>query len=368
MLYTNMKNIVWLMILCNLILYTYQIPLPISLKEKPNKLSKIRILMYTPFFGSRDITQFNKCKPINCEFTNDKSLFKQSDAVVFHFADINSADLPSRAFTNQKFVYFTLESPFTTNRLYSPKNFFNWIMSYNDKSDAQSIYGNKWIKSNNFTNKMEFNPNKILSKKQIKGTIGYISNCYSNSAREIIIDKLSNYTNVVIKGRCEKNTKDNKSCPKNDLTCEKNEFESYYFYFALENAICNSYITEKYWNRYTYDSIPIVMKRYIYTDYGVPNSSFIAVDDFKSAKEMGTYLNYLMDNPKEYLKYFEFRNGKIQTINGEINSLTNSVCSLCGTLRKKRNEKKIIENVSKTFNDINKCISKNEMHTYTKAW
>lgn len=76
---------------------------------------------------------------------------------------------------------------------------------------------------------------------------------------------------------------------------------SYHFYLALENSICVDYITEKLWNQgYGYTVIPIVLKRKLIEPYTPPNS-FIAFDDYKSAKEMATHLKQLMDNKTEYM-------------------------------------------------------------------
>uniref|UniRef100_A0A0K0ETT9 Fucosyltransferase n=1 Tax=Strongyloides venezuelensis TaxID=75913 RepID=A0A0K0ETT9_STRVS len=56
---------------------------------------------------------------------------------------------------------------------------------------------------------------------------------------------------------------------------------------------------------FTFDSVPIVLSRTIYTDVGIPNSSFIAIDNFKTSKQMTDYLHYLINNPSKYLKYFK---------------------------------------------------------------
>jgi hypothetical protein len=70
---------------------------------------------------------------------------------------------------------------------------------------------------------------------------------------------------------------------------------------ALENSICQDYITEKLWNQgLTYTVLPIVLRRKIVEPY-VPPNSFIAFDDYKSIKEMGAHLKYLMSNKTEYM-------------------------------------------------------------------
>lgn len=63
-------------------------------------------------------------------------------------------------------------------------------------------------------------------------------------------------------------------------------------------------MTEKFW-RIKNLIVPIVLRRRIASKFA-PNNSFIAVDDFKSIDELGKYLNFLMLNKTEYLKYFEW--------------------------------------------------------------
>uniref|UniRef100_A0A0N4UDT0 Fucosyltransferase n=1 Tax=Dracunculus medinensis TaxID=318479 RepID=A0A0N4UDT0_DRAME len=84
-------------------------------------------------------------------------------------------------------------------------------------------------------------------------------------------------------------------------------FFRYFFYIAFENSICKDYITEKLWNQgYQHDIVPLVLRRKIVQNF-VPPHSFIAVDDFKSAKHLADYLKYLMKNRTAYLEYFNWR-------------------------------------------------------------
>ena len=46
-----------------------------------------------------------------------------------------------------------------------------------------------------------------------------------------------------------------------DLFVCRRETSKYPFFLALENSICNDYVTEKYWHRIYVNSIPIVWSR-----------------------------------------------------------------------------------------------------------
>uniref|UniRef100_A0A8R1IES9 Fucosyltransferase n=1 Tax=Caenorhabditis japonica TaxID=281687 RepID=A0A8R1IES9_CAEJA len=65
----------------------------------------------------------------------------------------------------------------------------------------------------------------------------------------------------------------------------------------------------------------------------VPPNSFIAVDDFKTVKEMGDYLNYLMKNHTAYMEYFEWRRDyKVVFLNGNAHDILErpwGFCQLC---------------------------------------
>lgn len=67
---------------------------------------------------------------------------------------------------------------------------------------------------------------------------------------------------VQIAGKCGSGVTAHTVCPPSDL-CES-MFNSHYFYIAAENAICKDYITEKYWQRYHLNAVPIVMRRHVY--------------------------------------------------------------------------------------------------------
>lgn len=69
---------------------------------------------------------------------------------------------------------------------------------------------------------------------------------------------------------------------------------------ALENSICQDYITEKLWNQgYSHTVVPIVLKRSLVEPY-VPPKSFIAFDDFETVQDLADHLKYLMSNKTAY--------------------------------------------------------------------
>uniref|UniRef100_A0A914QLJ2 Fucosyltransferase n=1 Tax=Panagrolaimus davidi TaxID=227884 RepID=A0A914QLJ2_9BILA len=80
------------------------------------------------------------------------------------------------------------------------------------------------------------------------------------------------------------------------------EVSKFYFVIGFENAYCTDYITEKVW-RLRDLAVPIIFDRsQLRGKYKALNPYVIAVRDFKSIKELGDYLNFLIKNYTEYKK------------------------------------------------------------------
>ncbi len=106
------------------------------------------ILYWDSFFGKKDFTfGFGqqpfvnaKCPTATCYATDDRSLFNESDVVIFSIQGMNLTDLPTCRFPHQRFVFFEMESPATTD--YRPLlhnrtrfGFVNWTMTCRLDSD-----------------------------------------------------------------------------------------------------------------------------------------------------------------------------------------------------------------------------------------
>uniref|UniRef100_A0A0K0DMS9 Fucosyltransferase n=1 Tax=Angiostrongylus cantonensis TaxID=6313 RepID=A0A0K0DMS9_ANGCA len=142
-------------------------------------------------------------------------------------------------------------------------------------------------------------------KKKKRGSLIFVSNCKTPSKREDLIKELGRFTPITVRGACERwlsvgEEMRSYSC-KEDCD-EESLIATHRFYISFENSICNDYITEKFFMRISQMLIPIVVRRRIYEDAGIPRGSFIALDDFGSMKELGDRLRVLQANDTEYLK------------------------------------------------------------------
>ncbi|KAH7727631.1 alpha1,3-fucosyltransferase [Aphelenchoides avenae] len=207
-------------------------------------------------------------------------------------------------------------------------------MTYIGSSDVPSPYGFPWISNETAQQRgippldLSYDKEDVLRRKTVKGAVWMVSRCKAASGRERAVAALSESNfRVDIGGKCARNISMQKLCPRNN-NCDK-LFGQYYFYIAAENSICIDYITEKYWERFHYPSVPIVMRRYIYEGH-LPPKSFIAMDDYESPTAMAQHLNYLMDNPEEYMSYFAWRQQGLTRIKHPRRWI--GMCNLCARL------------------------------------
>jgi len=216
----------------------------------------------------RDVYKRAGCPVWQCETSQDRSNLSQYDAILFHYLNFQGWDLPPIRFQNQLYVFFEYESPqFKTSHrgFFVPEmmnDFFNWTMSYRWDADVVHPYG--WIEPNG---SIPLHPNKKEYEKLISETseVNYaagktgiaawmVTKCKSPSGRGELVNKLIEHgIQVDVYGACG-----NMSCgisnyqygtfktDESDEPCRQLIGAKYKFYFALENALCRDYVTEKY--------------------------------------------------------------------------------------------------------------------------
>ncbi|KAI1726683.1 glycosyltransferase family 10 (fucosyltransferase) c-term domain-containing protein [Ditylenchus destructor] len=310
-----------------------------------------RILIWTKVFGTTSLGVEGCPLEEKCQVTYDRSALNSSDAVVFHLPDLKLDDLPPPPQNEGPVYIFMIQESASSathyhNLLSIPKNFFHWTSTILSESDAPFMYG-YWV-----------NPEEAHRRgfQRKKGEVFWtVSHCVTQSKREVAVAALAKHVNVDIIGKCAINDTMKNLCPRSS-SCDE-LFTSYYFFIAAENSICKDYITEKYWTRYTLPSVPIVMKRNIYEGW-IPNGSFIAMDDFDSPKKLGDHLKSLIQNPREYLKYFEWRSKGWARVPWNHDGFRTGPCKICELLlRNSTSPKKVIPDVAKWFLDTSDCES-----------
>lgn len=316
------------------------------------------ILYWTKFFETSDFEVGLGSKPFascsfdrvntassisNCLTTTDRGLLNDSDAVIFHGRDLHVDDLPPPKWRrpHQMFIFFLLESPIHTNLdlLQQPvfRHYFNRTMTYRRDSDVVHAYGRLRCIDPASPSCLEFprpangsaapfktyptaaasaaarvligpiGANVLMTKGSKNRTVAwFVSNCQSNSQRESLVRRLSQFIVVDIYGKCgDGNQKRQHSCP-NRSECDEMLSRHYRFYLSFENSLCPDYVTEKLYRPLAYDTVPVVYGGADYSLY-LPAGSYVDARDFESPEALADHLKILMANDTLYSSYFDWK-------------------------------------------------------------
>ena len=232
------------------------------------------------------------------------------DAVVFGMSPyslkVKMSTLPTLKFEpRQLLVFYAVETPLRMRKwipdVGSTPNHVVW--SYATTADIHLPYG--YYKPGT-----PLDANRQKPSDRTHGKEKLIAWMASNCLKEVFwprmnfVWKLQTHIPVDVYGKCG-----NLTClPRLSEECQ-NLMGKYKFYLSLENAECDDYVTEKFWETaLKHQVVPVVYgapKEY-YTRNAPPNS-FIYAGDFKTEKQLADYLTLLDRNPKKYAKYFEWR-------------------------------------------------------------
>ena len=222
--------------------------------------TKILLLIYSRFFRTekwiRDrnncgfenkfLFAADKCLSGDFELTYDKQRFEESDLVVFHARNMPSVDhlrtlLKNRS-TSQRWVYAVWESPNATPNPAPLNGLFNSTWTYRSDSDFWSPYGSyEELSEEEKMNKINNIPDYSQGKTELVAWM--VGNCRAQP-RMAFAETLKKYVKVDVFGRCSRKFGQQRGCG-NLTACLK----TFKFYLSFENALCEDYITEKYWGR-----------------------------------------------------------------------------------------------------------------------
>lgn len=263
----------------------------------------------------------------NCLTTTDRRLLNHSHVVLFHARDLDADDLPPPGWRHphQNFIFFNYESPVHTDlaklRLHF-NNYFNRTMTYRRDSDIVSLHPYGRIKCIDRSAEQQTLchdfpirsglpqdsskwptpslPSLDLSSKN-RTAAWFVSNCRTDSRRELLVRNLSLYIPVDIYGDCHGGRK----C-QNRPECDRMLSRHYRFYLSFENSLCPDYVTEKLYRALAYDTVPVVFGGADYSRY-LPVGSYIDARDFQSPKQLADHMKNLMVNDELYTKHFRWR-------------------------------------------------------------
>ncbi|CAH1798487.1 unnamed protein product [Owenia fusiformis] len=329
--------------------------------------TKTILMMYHPDkFKPEQIKKiFNECPDVKCEFTHDEKAITKSAAVIFHYVGKHVYSMPKRQ-PGQLWLYYNLERPTLMKdelaRYMTDKRMFNGTVNYYPSSLAWFPYG-KYNGTHIWTyNKIHntfLNTTVNFAAKKNKLLFWAVSNCYAESKRQDYVKELQKYVKVDIYGGCGP-----LSCPRS-RDCDNTVFKSYKFYLALENKVCQDYITEKLWlTLATRETVPIVLGGANHEKY-LPPKSYIDIRDFATPADLANYLQKLDKDNDLYNEYFSWRYKTLPVFDFQKATpkqpLLHYLCQVCSLTH--------TANLNKTFvdfvdinNDKTYCLHANEYY------
>ena len=196
--------------------------------------SRKRILLWTKYAGGNwkqwiDTEFLLKSK--GCEIIDNRSQLSSSDVVVFKWWDLNDK-MPDVKRVGQKWVLYNLEPPpMIDRRKIRPfikiiEQRLDWNMTYRLGSDVYVPYG----VVNRCDSQWKLREDLFDSKNRSVAWI--VSNCRTQSKREVLVEMLKKYIDVDVFGSCGDHV-----CNKTDDSCFQMIEHNYKFYLSFENSV-----------------------------------------------------------------------------------------------------------------------------------
>lgn len=269
-------------------------------KAVPVETNPMTILLWTKWCGKDSYPYFaedlvDKTCPYPCTFTRNRDRIYASGAVLFHGKDIK--DMPSYRTQEQIWIFFSLEPPTHTpvQDIERWNGIFNLTVTYRLDSDVPTRYGYTFLRRRS-------RPRRLKQTTKTGFAAWMVSNCKTQSHREVYVKELRKTVPVDVYGRCGQ-----LSCePKGSDKCYEEIARNYSFYLAFENSLCRDYVTEKFYRPLKYDVVPVVLGGANYSALAPP-MSYISALDFRSPEELGKFLLSVAGNTRSYTSYLKWK-------------------------------------------------------------
>ena len=294
-------------------------------------------------FGREPFYKY-KCPDTRCVSTSNRTYLKNIedfDAILFHQRSFDFTDLPKKRKPHQRYIHWIIESAqYLYMDIHKLNGIFNWTMTYRQDSDFYLPYGRfhkikthpegeelkKYIKEFGLKNQHLARTGKNVTSLR---AAWFVSHCATQARREKFVKSMQNYMDVDVYGKCSRGPI-KRSCGRDqELECYRMMEEQYKFYLSFENSICDDYITEKYFNIFKYNVIPVTYSGGKFTEIAPPHSS-INVLEYPSVKSLVEYLEKLHKNDNLFAEYFWWK--EFYTIRNRIEDGAQSYCDLCSKL------------------------------------
>lgn len=235
-------------------------------------------------------------------FTTDHRHLADAVAVVFHIPSLTQ--IPSVKPAGQLWVAWSMESAVNYPLLKSPDfmNRFDLTMTYRLDSDVAVPYSSCYGSPDEFCKALLQPPRQ---KARDRLALLFVSSPYNQSGRFEFARELMQYADVHSYGQQLKNralTNDSGRATKLELSA------SYHFTLALENAVDDDYVTEKFFDPLVAGSIPVYLGAPNVARFAPGERCFIDVGRFASARALADELHAVAADDALHASYHAWRN------------------------------------------------------------
>lgn len=332
------------------------------IQKEPPTAPDITILLWSDTKFSKNVMSLKntRCRSPEgawCNLTQDRSLYNQSEAVVFHIeSHPRKEDYPAYQLSFQKWVMIEDEAPPQTNISWPRKLTMDYIKHHFNITTTTSASSTVRLAAGY---KLDLDPTleKTLNEQNINYSANktryvawFVSHCETQGHREDYVEELKKYIDIDVYGACG-----NFTCGKKFAyeECDMPVLSSTYkFYLSFESSLCEDYISEKLW-RFIFrpiTTIPIVFGLGKYKEI-MPSETYLDVKDYGTPKDLADAIRKIGDDPEVFNHYVRKR------LSYKMREAYDASYQrrLCGYLHKKRKELDIVPDLAEFWSIDTKC-------------
>lgn len=287
--------------------------LPLNRKKMLEADSYPVMLWWSPLTG--ETGRLGRCGADACFFTVNRTYLHHptTRALLFYGTDFNIDSLPLPRKAHHDWALFHEESPKNNYKLFHKPviTLFNYTATFSRHSHlpltTQYLEGIEVLKSHRYLVPLR---SKNNLRKRLAPLVYVQSDCDPPSDRDSYVRELMTYIEVDSYGECLHN-RDLPQPLKTPASMDADGFyrivAQYKFILAFENAVCDDYITEKFWRPLKLGVVPVYYGSPSITDWLPSNRSAILVSDFSHPRELARYIRRLDDDDRLYEAYIEWK-------------------------------------------------------------
>ncbi|XP_027709511.1 alpha-(1,3)-fucosyltransferase 10 isoform X2 [Vombatus ursinus] len=283
-------------------------------KQKVAKADSYPIMLWwSPLTGESG--RLGHCGADTCFFTINRSYQHHhlTKAFLFYGTDFSIDSLPLPRKVHHDWALFHEESPKNNYKLFHEPviTLFNHTATFSRHSHlpltTQYLEGVDALKSTRYMVPLHTKN----SLRQRLAPLAYVqSDCDPPSDRDSYVRELMSHIQVDSYGECLRN-RDLPPQLKNPASMDDDGFyrvlAQYKFILAFENAVCDDYITEKFWRPLKLGVVPVYYGSPSIADWLPSNKSAVLVKGFSHPRELAGFIKQLDNNDEEYEAYIEWK-------------------------------------------------------------